>query len=189
MSNRSTDIVAFGQTRRRNRAALTGEAALAEKRQRAALTEKRLPQVPAGALPGLSGANSTTTRLLTEDERRRAASYSIPERELKARTADALRAEISEPIKEMAQRLRLNLIATRCLQAVYDRQKAAGGGWTQLSAADIAETLNSHPLQGGANAITPDHVRDLIAALTKLGALDQKPGFGPGVQPQFKVPV
>jgi hypothetical protein len=185
MSDRNTDLSDFRSApRRRNRAAL-GEAALHEKRVRAAITERKLPDATEHRhrMP-----LSKSPALLNEDQRRQRASYSIPERELKQRSADALRAEISEPIKELAQRLRLNLIATRCLQAVYDRQKASSG-WTQLSAADIAETLNAHPLQGGANAITPDHVRDLIAALTKLGALDQKPGFGPGVQPQFKVPV
>jgi hypothetical protein len=81
------------------------------------------------------------------------------------------------------------LLATRVLETVYRAQRAAGDNWIPLSPASVADVLNSAPQQAGANAITPDMVRDLIAALSKLGALDQRGAFSPGLQPQFKVPV
>jgi hypothetical protein len=191
MSNdqRMTDLSGFG-ARRRNRAA-TGTAALQETRQRAAITERRLPQVPAGSLPGLSGANASTTTLLTEDQRRRAASYSIPAAELKCRSADALRAAISPEVAEIARRHRLNLLATRVLETIHRAQKASSGGqdgrvYISLSPASVADILNAAPEQGP-NRISADQVRDLITALTKLGALNQKPGFGPGVATTYSV--
>jgi hypothetical protein len=189
---RSTDFTdAHQQPRRRNRgaAATLGEAGMAERRARGALTEKRLPALRAGGLPGLS--NGAPTRLLTEDERRRAASYSIPERELKARSADQLRSEISPEVAEIARRHRLNLIATRVLETIHRAQKASSGGqdgrvYISLSPASVADILNAAPEQGP-NRISADQVRDLITALTKLGALNQKPGFGPGVATTYSV--
>jgi hypothetical protein len=189
MTDRMTDLSAFGP-RRRNRSA-TGEAGHAERRARAALAEKRLPDATEGrhAVPV-----SKAPALLTEDQRRRAASYSLPERVLKQRAVDALRAEISEPVKEVARRYRLNLLATRVAEQIYRAQRAAGDVYISLSAADIAKTLNSAPQQAGANALTADQVRCIIEALTKLGALGQKPsstfniGFN-GTAPAFKLNV
>jgi hypothetical protein len=186
MSNhhRQTDISdARQQPARRNRASM-GEASLAERRARAALTERRLPQVPAGALPGLT--NGAPTRLLTEDERRQRSSYSLPERELKQRSVDALRAELSPEVTEIARRHKLNLIATRTLEVIYRAQKAAGDVYISLSPASIADILNAAPQQGP-NKISADQIRDIISALAKLGALNQQAGFGPGTKSALKV--
>jgi hypothetical protein len=170
MTEKMTDLSAFGP-RRRNRA--TGEAALHEQRARADVTSRKLPDAVEHRH---RVAVSQSPRLLTEDERRRAASYTIPEAELKQRAADQMRSEISEPVKEVARRLRLNLLATRTLETIYRAQRAAGDVYISLSPASIADILNSHPQQSGGTPVTAQQVRDLISVLEKLGALNQKPG-------------
>jgi hypothetical protein len=182
MSNGSTDICDFRQQpRRRNRAAI-GEA-LHEKRKRAAVTARRLPD----ATEHRHAFPAPSAPLLNEDQLRRRAAYSLPPAELKARAVEKLRAEISPAVNSLAKSYRLTLLAARVAEQIYRTQKAANG-WTQLSAASIAQALNANPASGP-NAITPDMVRDIITALTKLGALNEKPGFGPGVQGSFKVAI
>jgi hypothetical protein len=190
MSNRSTDIMDFGQQpRRRNRAA-TGEAALHEMRQRAALTERRLPDATEGRH---AVSVSKAPALLTEDQRRQRASYTLPAAEMKRRTVEKLRSEIEPAIASLAATHRLTLLAARTVQVVYNRQKAAGGGWTTLSPANVADILNAAPDQGP-NKITADQLRDLIESLIKLGVIERRAGAtfnigSGGAQPTYKVNV
>jgi len=184
-SQRSTDLSDARQQPRRRNAALQGEAKLAERRVRAAITERRLPDATEGrhALPV-----SKSPSLLTEDQRRQRASYSIPAAEVKQRAVDKLRSEIDTEINEVARRLRLNLLATRTLQIVRNAQKAADDVYVTLTPASIADILNAAPGQGP-NKISADQVRVLVEALTKLGALGQQASWFPGVQPRYRVNI
>lgn len=166
---RSTDIMDARQQPPR-RPTIISESA---RRQRAAITERRLPQATEGrhALPV-----SPSPNLLSADQRRQRASYTIPEAELKQRTVDALRAEISPEVTEVARRRRLNLLATRALEVIHRAQKMAGDQFVTMPRARIADNLQ----------IAPERAQQLLDSLRQIGALDRRDGLA-GQQPRYRV--
>lgn len=168
MTARSTDLLDARQQPRR-RSTQMGEA---ERRTRAAVTERKLPQVPAGAVPGLSQSPD----LLNEDQRRRRASYSLPASVIRQKAVDALRAEISPEINDVARRCRLNLLATRALQVIHTAQKAAGDQFVPMPRSRIAEAIG----------VEPERALQLLDGLRQIGAIECRLGLA-GEQPRYRI--
>ncbi len=158
MSDRSTDILDARQQPRR-RATAIGEG---ERRQRAAVAARRLPP----AVESHSVPVSSSPTLLTEDQRRRRASYSLPGAVLRQKTIAALRSELSPEVTDVARRFKLHLLATRALQVVHHAQRTAGGQFIEMPRARVAEALG----------IAPERAGKLIDGLRQIGALETRAG-------------